>query len=84
MGIFDAAEPKFDVENIIIKMVDSIWRLYFLRKGYFLILARIGSLLLVIILNPPFFIMIFSTSNLDSATSKILSYHLLLTLKNRF
>jgi len=28
MGVFDAAEPKFDVENIIIKMADSIWRFF--------------------------------------------------------
>jgi len=36
MEIFDVAESKFDVENIIIKMADLKWRLFFLRKGYFL------------------------------------------------
>jgi len=48
------SDVEYDVENIIMKMADSKLNLYFLRKGYFLILARIGSLLLVTILNPPF------------------------------
>jgi len=43
MGVFDAAEPKFDVENIT-KMVDSIWRLYFLTKEYFFVF-RVESVL---------------------------------------
>jgi len=30
MGVFDVAESKFDVENIIMKMPDSKWRLCFL------------------------------------------------------
>jgi len=44
MGVFDAAEPKFDVENIITKMTDSIWRLYFLTKEYFFVF-RLESVL---------------------------------------
>jgi len=52
MGVSDAAEPKFYVENIITKMADSIWRLYFLTKGYFFVFrlesVRLESLLLVI------------------------------------
>jgi len=31
--IFNVAESKFDVKNIIMKMVDSKLSLYFLRKG---------------------------------------------------